>query len=340
LAGFRDPAFVLPPEPFRMGEDRHGIGATPAIGIELSAVIVAVIGDTPQVLTVATPGSDPRALPLGALDPQAHPTLERGLRGWVTELTGLRLGYVEQLYTFGDRGRDPAMETPDRRLVSISYLALTSAASPAGAGHAGWSDWYAFFPWEDWRAGRPNVIRADLLPLLERWSGDASDSSERDHRRDRVAMAFGAGRVSWDPDRVLDRYELLYEANAVAESRRTLGCPHDGPVFGQEMARDHRRVLATAISRLRGKLTYRPVVFELMSDSFTLLQLQRTVETLAGIRLHKQNFRRLVDRGGLVEPTGARETRTGGRPAEHYRFRRKVLSERPAPGVGLPERKI
>jgi hypothetical protein len=340
MAKFRDPPFVLPPEPFRMGEDRLGIGATPAIGIELSAVIVAVIGDAPQVLTVAAPGSDARALPLGALDPQAHPTLERGLRGWVTELTGLKLGYVEQLYTFGDRGRDPAMETPDRRLVSISYLALTSAASLAGAGQAGWSDWYAFFPWEDWRAGRPNMIRADILPLLEGWTAAADDSSERDHRRDRVAMAFGAGRVSWDPDRVLDRYELLYAANAVAESRRAVGCPHDGPVFGQEMARDHRRVLATAISRLRGKLTYRPVVFELMSDSFTLLQLQRTVETLAGIRLHKQNFRRLVDRGGLVEPTGARETRTGGRPAEHYRFRRKVLSERPAPGVGLPERKV
>ena len=240
MAKFRDLPLVLPPEPFRMGEDRRGIEATPAIGpaigIELSAVIVAVIGDTPQVLTVAAPGFDARALPLGALDPQAHPTLERGLRGWVTELTGLKLGYVEQLYTFGDRGRDPAMETADRRLVSISYLALTSAASLTCAGQADWSNWYAFFPWEDWRAGRPNMIRADILPLLEGWTAAAADSTERDHRRDRVAMAFGAGRVSWDPDRVLDRYELLYEANAVAESRRAAGFSGDGPVFGEEMA--------------------------------------------------------------------------------------------------------
>ena len=205
-----------------MGGDRHGIGAAPAIGIELSAVIVAVIGDEPQVLTVATDGSNLRALPLGALDPLAHPTLERGLRGWVTELSGLKLGYVEQLYTFGDRGRDPAMETPDRRLISISYLALTSAASLVGPGNAGWSDWYGFFPWEDWRAGRPNMIKAEILPILDRWVAAATDSSERDHRRDRVAMAFGGGRLSWDPDRVLDRYELLYEANAVAESRRSL----------------------------------------------------------------------------------------------------------------------
>jgi hypothetical protein len=327
-----------------MDHDRPGLNKSspivPSIVIELSAVIVAVIDETPQVLTVAAPRSALRALPLGALDAEAHPTLERGLRAWVSELTGLKLGYVEQLYTFGDRGRDPAVEAPGQRLLSISYLALTSAAALAGPTDAAWRDWYAFFPWEDWRAGRPPMIRAEIVPTLEGWAASAPDHVERDRRRDRLTMAFGGARVSWDPERTLDRYELLYEANAVAESQRSIGgADVEASGFGQPMARDHRRVLATAISRLRGKLTYRPVVFELMSDSFTLLRLQRTVETLAGIRLHKQNFRRLVERGGLVEPTGARETRTGGRPAEHFRFRRKVLSERPAPGVGLPERK-
>ncbi|HTJ62980.1 MAG TPA: NAD regulator [Alphaproteobacteria bacterium] len=328
-----------------MDADRLGVGVSPAIAIELSAAIVTVVDDAPQVLTVAAPGSDLRVLPLGNLDPLAHPTLERGLRGWVSELTGLKLGYVEQLYTFGDRGRDPAAETPDRRLISISYLALTAASLLAGPVDAAWNDWYSFFPWEDWRAGRPNIIKTDILPALEAWIGDGGDAAVRDFRRDRVAMAFGGGRIAWDPSRTLDRYELLYEANMVDESRRVPGnvqCAGklgQDPIFGQPMARDHRRVLATAISRLRGKLTYRPVVFELMPESFTLLQLQMVVETLAGIRLHKQNFRRLVDRGGLVEPTGKRETRTGGRPAEHYRFRKKVLSERPAPGVGLPERR-
>lgn len=327
-----------------MGESHRSRTAMPAISIELSAVIVAVVDDAPQVLTVADAGSGLRALPSGPLDPEAHPTLERGLRGWVAELTGLKLGYVEQLYTFGDRGRDPVSETPDRRLVSISYLALTSAAALAGPrdaalGDAAWQDWHAFFPWEDWREGKPDLIRAEILPALENWAEGGCNAAQRDRRRDRVAVAFGGGRLHWDPERALDRYELLYEAGAVAEGRRAADAPTDDSGFGQPMARDHRRVLATAISRLRGKLTYRPVVFELISERFTLLQLQRTVETLAGIRLHKQNFRRLVERGGLVEPTGARETRTGGRPAEHYRFRTKVLSERPAPGVGLPERK-
>ena len=74
------------------------------------------------------------------------------------------------------------------------------------------------------------------------------------------------------------------------------------------MRHDHRRILATAISRLRGKLKYRPVVFELMPETFTLTELQRTVEAISGRHLHKQNFRRLVEKGQLVEPTGAAST--------------------------------
>ena len=79
------------------------------------------------------------------------------------------------------------------------------------------------------------------------------------------------------------------------------------------MALDPRRILATAIGRVRGALAYRPVVFELLPATFTLFQLQRTVEALAGVRLHKGNFRRLVVDGRLVEPTGERAT--AGRPA-------------------------
>jgi hypothetical protein len=101
------------------------------------------------------------------------------------------------------------------------------------------------------------------------------------------------------------------------------------------MAADHRRILATAIGRLRGKIKYRPVVFELMPPAFTLLQLQRTVEALSGVRLHKQNFRRLVEQQGLVEETGGISAATGGRPARLVRFRREVLLERPAPGLRL-----
>jgi hypothetical protein len=102
------------------------------------------------------------------------------------------------------------------------------------------------------------------------------------------------------------------------------------------MMHDHRRILATGIARLRAKIKYRPVVFELMPESFTLLDLQRAVEALAGLRLHKQNFRRLVEQQGLVEETGKVSTETGGRPAKLMRFRREVLLERAISGARLP----
>ena len=85
-------------------------------------------------------------------------------------------------------------------------------------------------------------------------------------------------------------------------------------------------------------MTYRPVVFELLPSRFTLLELQRTVEALHGVRLHKQNFRRLVERSGLVEGTGERAVSTGGRPPELFRYRPEVRLERPRPGVGQPYR--
>jgi hypothetical protein len=99
------------------------------------------------------------------------------------------------------------------------------------------------------------------------------------------------------------------------------------------MRSDHRRILATAIARLRAKLKYRPVIFELMNPEFTLTSLQNTAEAISGRPLHKQNFRRLVENGALVEPTGESTSATGGRPAALFRFRREVLQERPSPGL-------
>ena len=105
--------------------------------------------------------------------------------------------------------------------------------------------------------------------------------------------------------------------------------------LGRPLVLDHRRIAAAALERLRGKLTYRPVVFEVLPECFTLSRLQQVVEAFAGQALHKQNFRRLVALANLVEPTGEADPKTGGRPAELYRFRREVLRERPAPGLGL-----
>jgi hypothetical protein len=309
-----------------------------AVLMGLSAAIVSVVEERPQVLVVHRSG-DGDALPFGTFDPLAHRTLDAGLRDWVEEQTRLELGYVEQLYTFGDRGRHSTRPGEGPRVLSVGYLALTRPG--VSAPDAFWRDWYGFFPWEDWRAEKPDIIEASILPMLAAFVAAASDAHTRDRRRDRVRVCFGTGGIGWDEEKVLERYELLYEAGLVKEAQRDRGVTPAGgltPELGAAMAFDHRRILATAMGRLRGKMKYRPVVFELMPPEFTLLELQRTVEAISGVRLHKQNFRRLVEGQGLVEGTGRVIRTAKGRPAERFRFRREVLRERPAPGLKLTRR--
>jgi hypothetical protein len=318
------------------------------LAVGLNAAIFAVTNEQPRLLTVEAPGAPTGAaaarepaLPFGRLDPEGDRTLELGLRGWVREQTGLELGYVEQLYTFGDRDRHGA-DDDGSRVLSIAYLALVREHDSPSLEEAHWRDVYELLPWEDWRSGRPAVIARLLAPRLREWA--SLQPALKRQRRERLEIAFGLGGARWDEERVLDRYELLYEAGLLREAARDRATGSSARVpgkaassqiaaLGRAMVLDHRRIVATALGRLRGKLKYRPVVFELLPPHFTLLHLQRTVEALAGVRLHKQNFRRLVENAGLVEGTGKVDTRTGGRPAELFEFRREVLRERPAPGL-------
>lgn len=314
------------------------------IEIELNAAIVAVEGDTPLMLAVRQKGDGERdslGLPFGPFDPLAHRTLDMGLRAWVQEQTALRLGYVEQLYTFGDRGRHTLPGDVGPHVMSVGYVALTRVTPEANTAlertGAEWRNWYDFFPWEDWREGRPAILDDVVIPALRRFVRAPGPSRNGQNLAERMHLAFGDDGGGWDEERVLERYELLYSAALVGEARRDGRVPaHGGPsIPGVGMRFDHRRILATAISRLRGKLKYRPLVFELMPEEFTLTELQRTVEAISGRHLHKQNFRRLVEASALVEPTGATTPRTGGRPAALFQFRRDVIRERPAPGLRL-----
>ena len=121
------------------------------IEIGLTAAIVAIEDNQPLILTAS--GSDGHqfaGLPFGPFDAVSHRTFEIGLRAWVEEQTGLRLGYVEQLYTFGDRGRHTQPGDTDVHVASIGYLALTRAADNNGARAPGanFEPWYRFFPWD------------------------------------------------------------------------------------------------------------------------------------------------------------------------------------------------
>jgi hypothetical protein len=315
--------------------------ASTAVVIGLSAVVVAIRNSDAVVLTVRPRDSELEALPFGPFDPGGHRTFELAMRAFVTEQTRFNLGYVEQLYTFGDKGRDAPLAdmgegSPAARVISVGYLALTPAAVDTHAPDSQWRPWTRFFPYEDWRDGRPPALEP-IEAALRDWAARGADAAQR---LARARLAFALDGAPWNEERVLERFELLYEAGLAPEAARDR---RDAPLVGElaaavgrPMFSDHRRILATAVSRLRGKIKYRPVIFELMPEAFTLSALQRSVEAIAGVPLHKQNFRRALERADLVEGLGRIDPGTGGRPAELFRFRRELLSARPVSGLSLP----
>lgn len=308
------------------------------------AVLVSVVDDVPVVLTTHCA----RALPAGELQTQ-HRSLQNGLRVWVEALTGHSLGYVEQLYTFADKGR---AYLTGGRVLSVSYLALTRERAKTLPGEVSWQPWYCYFPWEDWRDGKPALLSEYIEPQLLAWASQAESTAQSAHRKQRIQLAYGLGDFAWNEDLVLPRFELLYEADLVPEAMRDhilyekeqlhdldeqawLENHADHPL-GRPMRFDQRRILATGIARLRAKIKYRPVVYELMPPTFTLLQLQTVNEALAGRILHKQNFRRLVEQQNLVEETGEMADVVSGRPPKLFRFRQDVILERTTANSKLP----
>ena len=309
-------------------------GGEHGVRIGLSAVVMAIRERRLCVLT--TGGDEDAALPFGPFDPARDRTFELSLRAFVNAQTGFRPGFVEQLYTFGDAGRASPRPTPGperQREISVGYLALTRDATGADAPEAHWTPVFDIFPWEDRRSpADPAIAQA-----LTAW---AAGDPRRQARADSL-FALSPGQ-RWNEERVLDRYELLYEAGLAPEAARDAAAadaalsPTSTVMPGRPMASDHRRILATGLGRLRSKLKYRPVLFELTAETFTLSELQLAAEAVAGLSLHKQNFRRGVERTGLVEPTGRLSTGTGGRPAELFRFTGADPQGGQAPGLALP----
>ncbi len=312
----------------------YAVAETDAVAVALSSAVLAVRAAEPVVAVIPAGRAGDESLPCGTFLPGEHRTLEGGVRSWVQAQTGVELGFLEQLCTLGPRSR-PEIDLP--HVVSVSYLALVGPQQCNDRTRATWRSWYSFFPWEDWRNGRPDCLN-EIEQRLEAWAAEPGPQDAvrwMPDRRQRVRIAFGAG-TSWDEEKVGERYELLSEAGIVgATTEDSTGMAQRLPRLMHPTIGDQSLVLARAVGELRRAIKCRPIVFELMHEEFTLFELQKAVEAILGPHLHKQNFRRLVEGCGLVEPTGGLRLRTGGRPAQLYRFRRDVVYEHASPGVRL-----
>jgi hypothetical protein len=333
---------------------QQGSGTT-----EVVAVLVAITDHTARVLTV----DQGKLLPNGPLMP-LHRSLQAGVRQWVEEQTQQPLGYLEQLYTFVDTNR---RNIDGHALVYVSYLGLVQETQMQELqSEALWRDWYDYFPWENHLDGMPSIITDFIVPVLLEWANTAEDLIVQQRRRQRIGLCWGLSETflaggeltetelvgdhahesrEWIAEHVLLRYEMLYEGGLIPEAPnypptyQAVVLPDDwSQRIGVPMYYDHRRVIATAISRLRAKIEYRPLIFGLMPDVFTLSQLQQSVEALSGVRLHKQNFRRLLDSQNLVMETGESSSAQRGRPAKLYRFRHDIELQSLLMDSKLPKR--
>ena len=294
--------------------------------VELVPVLIAITNGSLRVLTVAQGA----LLPNGLLAPLRH-SLQAGVRMWVAKQTSQPMGYVEQLYTFVDTRRQNEQGLP---VLYVSYLGLVrEAADSILHPDAKWQDCYDYFPWEDLRTDGGQ--RDAIVSRLRIWANSADTEEVRQKRLKRIHLCWGVEPENWSEEYVLQRYEMLYESGLIAEAAEPQA-NFDFTLTGQPMRHDHRRVLATALSRLRAKIKYRPVIFELMPPEFTLLQLQNSVEAISGRLLHKQNFRRQIQQQNLIEPSDTGVSGSKGRPAQLYRFRDDVLPDRLISDIGLP----
>jgi hypothetical protein len=311
--------------------------AQEAVALNLCAVALAIRGNEPVV--AVTTGARPRvsSLPSGAYVPSEHASLKEGLSAAIERSAGLRITNSRPLCTFGEgviaRPVSSAESNePQLPIVSLCYLSLLPPDLAQDGENLNWVSWYDIFPWEDFRNGKPQALSAieDQLAAWSRTGGGANGSANLD-RESRVRIAFGADSGGWDEEKIVERYDLMCEAGLAGDGAGN----QPGVALWDPQLGHHARVLACAIAELRRSIKSRPAIFDLMPELFTLFELQKAVEGILGPHLHKQNFRRLVEGEGLVEPTGEFRQRTGGRPARLYRFRPTVLLERAAPGVRL-----
>lgn len=344
---------------------RHAITGDPvALALEWHG------GEAALEALVVVRGSEPfaglDAWPGGFLELDEDPTTRETAVRELREETGVdEPDYLEPLGSYTQNGRDPRQfaghadprtgewVSTGARVATNAYLMLMSrpAAATPQQGEttaARWTGVYEYLPWEDLRGDEGRRAARRVLQALDEWAAQAGGDA-----RERMEYAFGFGLREWNEERTAERWHLLHDAGLVPEARRDRWGraeprPEDAG-FGREMAFDHRRILADALARVRGKIKYLPATLRaLAGEEFTLDELQGACEAVAGRPLHRANFRRAVvqSHGGhrarsprLVEGTGRRRPRGAGEPGvapELFRFLPEIEHARLDPALRLP----
>jgi 8-oxo-dGTP diphosphatase len=237
------------------------LASYPRPSLAVDVVLFTVLAGELWVLLVKRPeppSQGQHVLPGGFV--RLSESLDEAAARVLREKAGLEDIFIEQLYTFGEPGRDPRA-----RVVSCAYFALLPPRALLV------------------RSTAPvdRLIARVVVP----WAGEQGG-----------------------PVRLLDEQ-------------------------GAELALafDHAAIIGAAVKRLRGKLWYAPVAFEMVPEHFSLGDLQLVYETILGRRLQKNTFRLRLRASGFLEETGQRRAGTGDsyRPPMLYRFVSPTSGARP-----------
>lgn len=200
------------------------------------------------------------------------------------EETGLEKVYLEQLYTWGDVGRDPRT-----RVISTSYMALADASEliPEAGDDADEAKWFtvSFKACQDQKTITSTGSVREVTCQLVLESGSDRLHATVKHARTTEGNHIG---IRWE---ILDSEGLAF---------------------------DHAKIIAYGVDRLRNKIAYTDIAFHLMPDRFTLTQLQQVYEVILEKELLKANFRRKV--ALMVHETNDYLRDAGHRPSKLYRF--------------------
>lgn len=203
------------------------------------------------------------------------------------EETNVENVYMEQLYTFGAVNRDPRM-----RIIDIAHMALVPPCSikPVAGDDAEDVAW--FFVKKERIPGK----NGESCELLTVWNDELG---------------------------IKGQYKVFVRQrkNGVVMVSKSEVVPVDGI-----LAFDHAEIINMGIDRLRNKIEYTPIAFNILPEKFTLNEVQQVYEAIFGRTFTKQNFRVWITRFAKMRETGETQKKVGHRPASLYTYEGYVPS--------------